>query len=88
MSDNDQIMGLTYAVFISSLLLSLLLWTFMIIWTIMVLKRCQNRTQWFKPTVITLLVLWILLGSWIPGLSIILFLCLLVLLLQQQQYCN
>lgn len=88
MSDNNEVMGLTYAVFISSILLSLLLWVFMIIWTVMVLKRCRNRAKWFQPTVITLLVLWILLGSWIPGLSLILFLSLLVLLLQQQQYCS
>jgi signal transduction histidine kinase len=88
-SENDTtIMGLNATIYIFYILISICLLIFMILYTIKVLKKCNNNPSWLSPTLITLLVFWILLGTWIPGLGLLFFIILLALLIGYDQKCN
>ena len=88
-SENDNmIMGLNASLYIFSILISITLLVFMILYTIKVLKNCNNNPSWLSPTVITLLSIWVLFGSWVPGIGLLFFIALLILLVQYDQRCN
>lgn len=52
----------------------------MIIFAVIVLKKCRGDPKWLNPTVITLLILWVLIG-WFPGIGFLLFITLLTILI-------
>ena len=78
--------GVSSGVFISLLLVSLVLWIALIWFSIHVMRKCHGNPSWLNPTVITLLVLFFLLG-WIPGLGILFFITLLILLIVYNNQC-
>lgn len=73
-------MGISVAIVLVLLWISIALFIGMIVFSVIVLRRCGDKPSWLKPTVISLLVLWILF-SWFPGLNIIFFVVLLVILI-------
>ena len=69
-----------YSVSIAMLMISLLLLLLMVWFSIHVMNKCKGKPKWLNPTIITLLVLWILIG-WVPPLGFLLFITLLVILI-------
>lgn len=84
---NTVIMGLGLTVFLIFLILSIVLLVFMIWFSIHVMRKCKGKPTWLNPTVITLLVLWVLLG-WLPGFGFLDFIVLLIILLIHNQKCK
>lgn len=84
---NKTVMGISLVVFLVFLIISIVLLIFMIWFSIHVMKKCKGKPAWLNPTIITLLVLWILLG-WIPGFGLLDFIALLIILLIYNQKCR
>jgi len=78
--------GLSVGVFLAILLVSLVLWIFLIWFSIHVMRKCHGQPGWLNPTVITLLVLYFLMG-WIPGLGFLFFIALLIILIVFNNKC-
>jgi hypothetical protein len=71
---------LLYGVSIAMVMTSLIVLILMIWFSIHVMKKCKGKPKWLNPVIITLLVLWILIG-WVPPLGFLLFIILLVILI-------
>ena len=90
LKDDDstqEFAGITMGVFIALVVIQLLLWAVMIIFSVIVLKKCKGNPKWLNPTVITLLVLWLLCG-WFPGIGFALFVALLIILIIFANQCK
>lgn len=85
--EQQMLLGITYTVFIIFVIIQILLWIFMIFFTVTVLKKCNGKIPWLAPVCITLLVLWICIG-WFPGVGLVLFIALLVILLVFEGKCK
>lgn len=85
--EQQMLLGITYTVFIIFVIIQILLWIFMIFFTLSVLKKCNGKIPWLAPVCITLLVLWICVG-WFPGVGLALFIALLVILLVFSEKCK
>ena len=55
--------------------------------SVVVIKRCKGKPSWLNPTVILLLVFWLLFG-WFPGIGFALFVALLVILIIYGNQCK
>jgi hypothetical protein len=93
-SDTDEpkkatgmVLGLSLTFFLVMFVISIALLIFMIWFSVHVLKKCKGKPSWLNPTVITLLVLWLLIG-WFPGLGLVLFVALLVILIIYNNKCK
>lgn len=81
------IMGVSITTYIILIVLSIALFVFLIYFSIHVMKKCKGKPKWLNPTIITLLVIWILF-SWVPGFGFFAFLFLIILLIYFQQKCK
>lgn len=86
-SEQKAVLGMSLALFLIFLIIQILLLIFMIWFSIHVLKRCNGTPQWLNPTVIALLILWALIG-WFPGIGLLLFVALLVILIIYNNKCS
>lgn len=86
-NSTQEFAGITLGVFIALVVIQLLLWAVMIIFSVIVLKKCKGNPKWLNPTVITLLVLWLLCG-WFPGIGFALFVALLIILIIFANQCK
>lgn len=85
--ENQDFAGISMGVFIALVVIQLLLWVFMIVFSVVVIKRCKGKPSWLNPTVILLLVFWFLFG-WFPGIGFALFVALLVILIIYGNQCK
>jgi len=85
-SEQKAVLGLGLAVFLVFLIIQILLLIFMIWFSIHVMTKCKGNPTWLNPTVIALLILWVIIG-WFPGIGIALFIALLVILIIYNQKC-
>lgn len=76
----NVIIGITLTAFIILIVLNIVLLAFMIWFSVATIKRCKGKPGWLNPTIITLLILWLLL-SWVPGFGLVCFIVLLVILI-------
>lgn len=84
---SDQpIFGLNVTLFLLIVILQIVIWVIMIFFSVIVLKKCKNKSG-VRVAIITLLVLWILL-SWIPFLGFLLFIVLLIILIIYNNECK
>lgn len=86
-TDGDNFAGISLGVFIAIVVIQLALWAIMIIFSVIVMKKCKGNPKWLNPTVITLLVLWLIMG-WFPGIGFALFIALLVILIIYANKCK
>ena len=84
---SNEFAGITLGVFIALVVIQLVLWAVMIIFSVIVLKKCKGNPKWLNPTVITLLVLWLICG-WFPGIGFALFVALLIILIIYANQCK
>lgn len=87
----NKMFGIGLTIFIVCLIIHIIIVILLILFTIYVLKKCRGNPSWLSPTVITLLVLFILIG-WFPifGTSIgfLLFIPLLIILIIFASKCS
>jgi len=86
-TSTKAVAGVSVGVFLGFLILSIILWVLIIWFSIHVMRKCRGKPKWLNPTVITLLVLFFLLG-WLPGLGLLFFIALLVILIVYNQKCK
>jgi len=84
---NKVFLGLSLTVFFVMLAISIALFIFMIWFSVHVMKKCKGKPTWLNPTIISLLVIWVVLG-WIPGLGLIDFVALLIILIIYNNKCK
>lgn len=72
-----SIFGLSFAIFFVMLVIYIILLVTMIMWSIHTMKICNGNPTWLNPTIIVLLVLWILAFP----LSPLIFIALLIILI-------
>lgn len=85
-SSDEPIFGLNVTLFLLIVILQIVIWVIMIFFSVIVLKKCKNKSG-VRVAIITLLVLWILL-SWIPFLGFLLFIVLLIILIIYNNECK
>lgn len=73
---------LTIYIIISVIILILVVW-----FSMNVMRKCKGKPGWLNPTIITLLVLWLLIG-WFPPLGFTFFIILIIILLVFNNKCN
>jgi hypothetical protein len=87
MSNKDKKKSLINPIVITIIVLQIAFLIGMIIFSVIVLKKCKGNPKWLNPTVITLLILWVLIG-WFPGIGFLLFITLLTILIIFALKCN
>jgi len=80
-------LGISVTVLLTFVVLSVVILVLMIWFSILVMKKCKGRPGWLNPVIITLLVLWLLIG-WFPGLGFVFFIVLLVILIVFYNKCK
>lgn len=83
----NAVLGVSVAIFVTFFIISILLLVFMIWFSVVVMKKCKGKPAWLNPTVITLLILWLLMG-WFPGVGLAFFIALLVILIVFNNKCK
>lgn len=83
-TDSSNVMGMTAAAFVLVVILYLVVFAVMIVWSIRTMERCRGNPSWLKPTLIVLLVLWIVAFP----LSPLIFVALLIILLIYSRNCH
>lgn len=86
-TSTNLVVGVTLSLFLVFLVISIVLLVLMIWFAVVVMKRCKGKPGWLNPTVITLLILWLLLG-WVPGIGLVFFIALLILLIVYYNRCK
>jgi len=81
------VLGISLGLFVTIFVLTLVVWALMIWFSVHVLRKCKGKPNWLNPVVITLLVVWLLLG-WVPGLGFVFFVALLILLILYNVQCG
>lgn len=81
------VLGVSLTVFLVILAIQIALLIFMIWFSIHVMRKCKGKPKWLNPTVIALLVIWILIG-WFPGIGFLDFIVLLVILIIYNNKCK
>lgn len=84
---SSTVLGISLAFFLILFFITVAIWAVMIWFSVHVMRKCKGRPGWLNPTVITLLVLWLLMG-WIPGLGFLFFVSLLIILIIFNNKCN
>jgi hypothetical protein len=72
--------GLFGIIVVVLFIISIVFWAMMIWFSIHVMKKCKGKPKWLNPVIITLLVLWLLMG-WFPPLGLTFFIILLTILI-------
>lgn len=85
--DTGLLLGVSVAVFIALAIVSIIVFALMIWFSIHVMNKCKGKPKWLKPTIIILLVLWILMG-WLPPAGLLFFIVLLVILIIYNGKCK
>jgi hypothetical protein len=84
---NEVVLGISVSLFIILVVFQILFLIFMIWFSIHVIKKCKNKPSWLNPTIITLLILWLIIG-WYPGVGFALFITLFIILISFNISCN
>ena len=79
--------GISATIIIAMIVVSILVLVLMIWFSIHVMNKCKGRPKWLNPTIITLLVLWLLMG-WFPPIGLLFFIILLVILIMYNGKCK
>lgn len=85
--NNNTFSGVPYITFVVLVVIQIALLVFMIAFSIVVIKKCKGKPSWLNPTIITLLILWLLIG-WFPGIGLALFIALLIILIVFNNKCK
>ena len=91
--EETQILGVEYTTFLILMVLSLVLFLGILAYAVVVMRRCASTTDpyvnppWLLPTVIILLILFLVV-CWIPGLGFLMFVTLLCILLIYSSRCD
>lgn len=85
--DPTKIMGIGMGIFLAMIVIYLILLVVMIWFSIHVMNKCGGTPSWLNPTIISLLVIWVILG-WVPGLGQIDFVVLLIILIIFNNKCK
>jgi uncharacterized membrane protein HdeD (DUF308 family) len=82
----NNILGCPFTAFYTLLIFQIILFILSIIFSIDIIYNYTNKKKynWVLPTIITLLVLYVL-GGWYPGVGIIIFITLLSIFLYVSQ---
>lgn len=87
-SDARKYSKYIFEIIIIIVIIQIILLIFIMWLTTSVLKKCKGQPGWLNPTVIIIIVLWFLLGWWIPGLGFLFFIILLTILLVYNYKCD
>jgi uncharacterized membrane protein len=79
--------GVSMTIVIAIVVISIIVFILTIWFSIHVMNKCKGKPTWLNPTIITLLVLWILIG-WFPPIGLLLFIILLVILIIYNNKCK
>jgi hypothetical protein len=85
--DTGALLGISLTVIIGFIVISIAILVLMVWFSVHVMNKCKGKPKWLNPTVITLLVLWLLMG-WFPPLGLVFFIVLLVILIMYNGKCK
>jgi hypothetical protein len=80
-------LGINTALFYTMLVIQIIALALLVWFSIYVMNKCNGNPKWLNPVIITLLILYLLLG-WFPFIGILLFIPLIVILLVYNNRCN
>ena len=86
-SSTSFFLGVSLAFYIFIVIFSLLLFLCLLYFSIVVMRKCNNKPHWRNPTIIILLSIWILF-SWVPGFGLFVFIILISLLIYFHEKCK
>ena len=84
---NNAVLGFTVTMILLYFLISVILFLLVIWFSAVVIQKCNGRPAWLAPPIVTLLVLWFILG-WVPGVGVAFFLVLLIVLVVFYNRCG
>jgi hypothetical protein len=85
--DTGKLLGLSIGVLLAFILVSIIVLFIMVWFSMRVMNKCKGKPGWLNPLIITLLVLWLLMG-WFPPIGLLLFIILLVILIMYNNKCK
>lgn len=83
-SQVKKVLGITIGVFVAMIVISLIIMVLMIVWSVYTIKKCNGKPEWLTPTIIVLLILWLVAFP----ISPVIFVALLVILIIYSTGCK